>query len=384
VVAYFVYLCPFLILEYKLHNIKIFAMLKTLPRITLLFTLCLFLISWGSVGHQTISYKVPNSFTSTMTGFSVWSDSLKLHASDADNRKNSDPTESPKHFIDIDNYAEFKTNGRIVSTYDSLIALHGASTVNYNGTLPYATRTTYDSLKNCFKKLQWHKAMLFASDLGHYVADGHMPFHITANYDGNLTGNSGIHSRYETSLVSNYVNSLNTFQGSPVSYISNVNNYIFTYIYQNYHYVDSVIIADNYAKSLPGNSGYSGTYYSALWSKTKFTTTLFKNASHAIAELIYSAWTDAGSPPFGAKKFPDAVDQVNVLNVSIYPNPTKGIINVIGDNVQKAEITSLEGKLVEVFYQNHYNLNNLSNGIYILNLYGKNGLLKREKIVLTK
>ena len=359
-------------------------MIKTVPRIAFLLIFSLALISWGGVGHQTISYKAPASFSTQMPGFNVWADSLKLHASDADNRKSSDQSESPKHFIDIDNYTEFKNNGRIVSTYDSLVALHGDYIVTNNGTLPFATRTTYDSLKNCFKKLQWHKAMLFASDLGHYVADGHMPLHITANYDGKSTGNSGIHSRYETTLVSNYVNSLNTFQGSPVSYISNVNNYIFTYIYKNYHYVDSVIVADNYAKSLPGNSSYSGTYYSALWSKTQFTTTLFKNASHAIAELIYSAWTDAGSPPFGAKTFPNAVETVNELNVSIYPNPNKGLVNITGDDILKAEIFSLEGKRAAVFYQNHFDINQFSDGVYILNVYGNNGLMKREKIVLTK
>ena len=73
-----------------------------------------------------------------------------------------------------------------------------------------------------------------------------------------------------------------------------------------------------------------------------------------------------------------------MLNVSIYPNPTNGIINIKGDAIKKAEITSMEGKSVAIFYQNYFDLNKLTNGIYILNIWGNNGLLKREKIVLAK
>ena len=356
-------------------------MFKTFTRFAFIFVICLFLVSWGSVGHQIISKKAPDSFPSVMTGFGVWSDSLRLHASDADNRKSADPTESPKHFIDIDNYTEFRSTGRIVSTYDSLVSLHGATTVSKNGILPYATRNTYDSLKNCFKKLQWHKAMLFASDLGHYVGDGHMPMHLTANYDGGSTGNNGIHSRYESDMVGAYQTNLNNYTGSSVTHVSNINNYVFTYIYRNYHYVDSVIIADNYAKGI--DATYGTAYTTALWSKTQFTTTLFKNASHALAELIYSAWVDAGSPVFGSKTFPSAVNSPKSINVSVYPNPTRGIVNLIGeDDIYKAEVTSIDGKVVGSYAVKQFDLSHLSKGVYVLSIYSKEGLVQKEKLLI--
>lgn len=356
-------------------------MTKSIRNSIFLLILALGLVNWGGTGHQIISSKASLSFPSTMTGFSIWSDSLKLHASDADTRKSADATESPKHFIDIDNYSEFVSKGRIASTYDSLVSLHGASVVSSNGILPYATRTTYDSLKNCFKKLQWHKAMLFASDLGHYVGDGHMPLHITANYDGRNTGNSGIHSRYESDLVYTYSTTLSSYSGSPAEYVgTNVNNYIFTYIYRNYQYIDSVLKADTYAKGL--DATYGSTYSTALWSKTPFTITLLKNASHALADLIYSAWYEAGRPPFMAKTFPTGVDVSNTLNFTLYPNPTQGILNIQGEEIRSAEISSIDGKKLGEFYQNRIDISQLPNGIYILKTSNKNGLFRNDKIVL--
>jgi hypothetical protein len=183
-------------------------MIKKIYPVISLFILIIFLSSWGAVGHRIINNKCPASFPSAMTGFQMWKDSLTTNAANADNRKNSDPNESPKHFIDIDNYSEFLSKGRIASTYDSIVAIHGLSNVIYNGTLPWATLNMYDTLVVDFKKLKWHKAMLDASDLGHYVADGHMPLHLTANYDGGKTNQSGIHSRYESTMVSAYQSNL--------------------------------------------------------------------------------------------------------------------------------------------------------------------------------
>ena len=355
-------------------------MIRTFTRFILLSVFCLFLVSWGAVGHRIINGKCPDSFPASMAGFSVWSDSLALHASDADDRKDVDKTESPKHFIDIDYYPEFNSTGRIASTVDSIIAIHGAAYITSNGSLPWATVNTYDSLVVDFRKLKWHKAMLDASDLGHYVGDGHMPLHLTKNYDGGMTGQTGIHSRYETAMVSANSSSLSNYTGDPVKLISNINKYVFDYIYVDYKYKDSVLVADTYAKNLAGNTN-STAYTTALWSKAHFTTILFHNSSHSLAELIYSAWTEAGSPAFGSK-VSTGVSNAAVSNVLVFPNPTKGILNVIGDNIFKTEVSSITGSTMGVFYNKQLDLSNLSNGMYILSIYSKDGLLKKEKVLV--
>ena len=47
-------------------------------------------------------------------------------------------------------------------------------------------------------------AVLFAVALRHYIQDAHQPLHATDNYDGQLTGNDGIHSRFERDLFERF------------------------------------------------------------------------------------------------------------------------------------------------------------------------------------
>lgn len=281
--------------------------------------LTLLLVSWGGTGHRMISQYVGLSFNTEMNEFNAWVPYIKDHASDADNRKTTDKSEGPKHYIDIDRYASFLTTGKI----DQNIV--GSTT---NGTLPWATIETYNYLVNCFIAHEFDKAKQFAADLGHYVADGHMPLHITENYDGQYTGNKGIHSRYESTMVGTY-NSLITYSGSDINYISNVNQYVFDYIYTTQKYKDSILIADNYAVSLAGgvrntDTYNSTTYKQALWDKTGiYTIKLFKNASHSLAELIYTAWVTAGKPSLTSTDIENPSLQFTEILEPNSPNPFK-------------------------------------------------------------
>ncbi|OFX85815.1 MAG: hypothetical protein A2W99_05400 [Bacteroidetes bacterium GWF2_33_16] len=295
-------------------------MKKQLIRITGIIILSFVLISWGGTGHYKINYATSLSFNQEMSQFYSWTNTLASHASDADSRKSWDSSESPKHYIDIDNYSEFISSGIIPQTLSGAIAAHGSSFVYDNGILPWATITAFDSLKSCFQRKDWNKAVLFASDLGHYVADGHMPLHITRNYNGYDTDNDGIHSRFESTMINSYISQI-TYSGDNISLINNVNQYIFDYIYANYPYVDSVIAADNYAKSI--SSDYSSTEYkTALWNKSKlYSIKLFKDASHALAELIYTAWIAAGSPSMTATRIETPIAESAITLEQNYPNP---------------------------------------------------------------
>ncbi|MDO9256572.1 MAG: T9SS type A sorting domain-containing protein [Bacteroidales bacterium] len=284
-----------------------------------LLSLSVVLISWGGVGHSKISESVSLSFNPQMQDFESWVVFLRDHASDADYRKSTDYTESPKHYIDIDKYNDFITNGRIPQTLDSVNTIYGSAFVIVNGILPWATKASFDSLRNCMQRHDFVKAQVFAADLGHYVADGHMPLHITKNYDGQYTGNDGIHSRYESTMIGTYISQI-IYAGETITEISNVNQYIFDYLYANYSHIDAILLADTYAKTL--GTTYSDAYKTALWTKTKdFTIPLFRSASHAFAELIYTAWIEAGSPALIDATATNPLQLNNAVLEQNTPNP---------------------------------------------------------------
>jgi hypothetical protein len=329
---------------------------------------------WGAAGHKIINRKSVYSFPSVMNAFYYWSDSLSRHGSDADYRKSSDPNESPRHFIDIDSYPEFVANGRIAQNLDSLIALHGNSFVIGNGIVPFSIIATVDSVKKYFELHDWQKAMLKAADLGHYVADCHNPLHITENYDGQLTNQNGVHSRYETTMI-NADSSLLIYTGDSALYVSNVNSFVFGFLYSNYTYVDSVLYGDSVAHAIAGN--YGSVYLQNLWARTgTFTIKLFKNASNFLARLIYTAWVNAGSP------LPTSIEQNGTIAKSFelhqnYPNPFNPATSIKFDLPKSSfvnlSVYDVSGKLVGVIlneqksqgsYSVQFNASYLSSGTY--------------------
>lgn len=262
--------------------------------IVLLFFIVSEIFGWGGVGHSLINRNSTKHFPEEMAAYKLWSEFLALHASDADYRKGSDPTEGNKHYIDIDNYPEFFA-GNFPFSIDTLINRYGWNYVWQQGILPWATKATLDSLTIALQNRDWDKAKLLAADLGHYVADGHQPLHTTRNYDGQFTNQRGIHSRYETQMINHFHNEL-TFSTESIQYVSDPIDFIFDYLFESYSYLDELLRADSLAKSIAGNTN-SQTYYNILWQEThSFTKYLVQKASVRLASLIYTAWVDAGSP----------------------------------------------------------------------------------------
>lgn len=260
--------------------------------ILLLFSI-IFICGWGAAGHKIINRRSTFSLPPTMS-FLNWADSLAAHSSDADYRRSIDSNEAPRHFIDIDEYPEFIATGRIPQDLDSLISLHGSSFVYNTGILPFSIIATTDSIKKYFQLGNFQKAMLHTADLGHYVGDGHQPLHITRNYDGQYTNQIGVHSRYETQLI-NRDSAFITYTLANATYVSNINQFVFNFLYNNYRYVDSVLKCDSIARAIAGS--YNTNYYQIYWQLAgNFTSMLFNNASHFIASLVYTSWVNSGSP----------------------------------------------------------------------------------------
>ncbi len=286
----------------------------------LLLAAALLAIGWGSTGHRIINTLATDHLPASMSLFIQDSTYFGQHASDADNRKGSDTAESPKHFIDLEDYPAYSA---LTSNLDSVIAIYGWGAVKSTGILPWATVWAYDSLVAQLKRGDWTKGTLTASDLGHYVGDGHQPLHATVNYDGQLTGNRGIHSRYESGMVNAYQAAL-TITPQSVTYVTDRFGYVLSYCVAGNGLVDSILHADTYAKAASGWNGQNpvpASYYAALWSRVGgMTIDQFQRATVALASLWYSAWVDAGlitpsSVPLTLEEIPAR------LSLENYPNP---------------------------------------------------------------
>ena len=87
-----------------------------------------------------------------MPEFHSWISFLRDHASDPDYCRDVDSTEGRKHYIDLDNYTEFVSEGNISPSFERSIKLHGQDFVYGNGVLPWANKAAFDSLKACLQR----------------------------------------------------------------------------------------------------------------------------------------------------------------------------------------------------------------------------------------
>jgi hypothetical protein len=117
--------------------------------------------------------------------------------------------EPPNHFLDFD----FEAFGpypfaALPRDYDVAVQKFGKAVVHEQGLLPWRVAEFYGRLQREFESLKRKPAPGYAADnivlygaiLAHYVSDGHVPLHAVVNYNGQLTGQEGLHSRWESEL----------------------------------------------------------------------------------------------------------------------------------------------------------------------------------------
>jgi hypothetical protein len=276
-----------------------------MKRIILVFfviTCCLLnntLFAWGEKGHALINKKAVEALPNEMNGFKKWINYLVEHASDPDKRRDYDSTEFNKHFIDIDYYKEFR-QGNMVKERDKLISLYSDSVVSGMGILPWATLAAFNNLIQAFKEKDRDKALIYATDLGHYVGDAHQPMHNIMNYDGQMTDQKGIHARYEEYMIDRVTRQEldSIIEPVKISYVKDPPDYIFNYITNSNSVAPVLFDADIFAFKEAGNRD-NEMYYNLLWFRTKYITKIMFNSSvQDLASLIYTAWVNAGKPSF--------------------------------------------------------------------------------------
>jgi hypothetical protein len=221
------------------------------------------------------------------------------------------------HYIDIDYYPEFLA-GTFPRDLNALIAEYGSSVVESNGTAPWTVGDYVTSLSDAMAAARtgrdWSLLLPVAGALAHYVEDLHNPLHLTENYNGQLTGNTGIHSRYEGTLISrNLSNLIITPSAAGRVYLLSPVGTVFDGIDVHYPFVQQIMDADSQSRGSPPR--YNDTYYARMWTATGgFTQALFQEGSELTASVWYTAWVNAGRPqPIFAADF-DADGDVDLTD----------------------------------------------------------------------
>lgn len=208
--------------------------------------------------------------------------------------------EPPNHFLDIDDLGEPPPFTNVPREWEAFVKRYGVKEANLAGRLPWRTEEVYDrlvvALKDAAAGRQYgaSNARYLAAILAHYVQDGHVPFHAVRNYDGQLTDQRGIHSRFETVLMLDHWTSF-TQRAVVVTPIPDIRTFMFDVLVESAGLTATVLDADR--KAAGPDKVYDATYYEQFRAGAGAIAEKRLNDSvDAVVSVVTAAWREAGSP----------------------------------------------------------------------------------------
>ncbi len=294
-----------------MKNIKFKPTVLTITAIVV----CFITVSWGIVGHERINKAAVMALPKPMQAFFYnHIDFITQESTVPDLRKYilQDKAEGPRHYFDMENFGAVdsfpKTMIEAKKKYDDKF-------LSKNGTLPWYIQDMMAKLTQAFKDKRKSEILFISAELGHYIADAHMPLHTSDNHDGQLTDQKGIHSLWESRLPELFVKEYK-FTVAPAHYYENVEKATWDMIMDTHRLVPALLAADKGLRtSLPVNQifvtdaegnvvknkynsarytdEYAGQFHKALNGMVE---SQMKKAVTATASYWYTAWVNAGKP----------------------------------------------------------------------------------------
>ena len=231
------------------------------------------------------------------------------HAVSADKRRYVDSTEAPRHYFNADHYGKNPFNA-VPQHWDDAAVKYSADTLIKYGTVPWTIQQNYYFLVKAFKAHDTTAILTASANLGHYIADAHVPLHLTQNYNGQLTNQTGIHALWESRLPELFGDHYNYYAGK-ARYIEDPLAEAFKICRSSFKSVDTVLRFERmlsrrfpadkkYTLVLHGKrqvKDYSVEYAKAYHKMLKgMVERRMRSAILAVGSYWYSAWVDAGQP----------------------------------------------------------------------------------------
>ncbi|MGB0850746.1 MAG: zinc dependent phospholipase C family protein, partial [Bacteroidia bacterium] len=226
-----------------------------------IFIICCFAFlksnPWGFYAHKEINYLACFTLPQEMFGFYKSNISyIQEFATRADQRRYAIENEAPRHYIDLDHYEQSTPIDTLPKQWDSAVAKYGKEHLEKYGIVPWHIQSVLRWLTIAMKERDYQKIITLSADLGHYIADAHVPLHSTENYNGQLTDQVGIHGLWESRLPEIFANDYNFYTGKS-EYITDPLETIWQTIEESFDAKDSVLQIEKELTLTMPNSKYS-------------------------------------------------------------------------------------------------------------------------------
>jgi hypothetical protein len=282
-----------------------------------LFLLLLFSLTvqqcfcWGFYGHRKINYHAVFLLPPEMIVlYKQQIDFLSEHSVDPDKRRYAIPEEGPRHYIDIDHYGTYPYEA-LPRRWEDAVAKYSEDTLNTYGIVPWWLQTMLGRLTAAFKEKNQAKILKYSAEIGHYIADSHVPLHASSNHNGQYTDQKGIHGFWESRIPELLAEKEWDFFIGKAEYIKNPAEFIWTRVLESAAAADTVLkFEKELTKNFPGDQKYSFEdrngitirQYSTAFTKAYdgmmrgMVERRMRQSIFAVASFWYTAWVNAGQP----------------------------------------------------------------------------------------
>lgn len=266
---------------------------------------------WGFYAHKKINYYAVFLLPpEMMVLYKPQIDFLFEHAVDPDKRRYAIPQEGPRHYIDIDHYGTYPYDS-LPRKWDDAVAKFSADTLSKYGIVPWWLQTMLYRLTNAFKEKNQATILKYSAEIGHYIADSHVPLHANSNHNGQYTEQKGIHGFWESRIPELLANKEWDFFIGKAEYIKDPASFIWKRVLESAAASDTVLKYEKeLSRELPGDqkfsfeerNGITIRQYSAAFTRAYdkklngMVERRMRQSIYAIASFWYTAWINAGQP----------------------------------------------------------------------------------------
>lgn len=284
---------------------------------------------WGFFAHALINGLATFSLPPEMIAFYKPNiDFIREKAVNPDRRRYAVKGEAEKHYIDLDHYSDSEMKALPIYWIDAL-KIYSEDSLRANGIGPWSTYLTFVNLTKAFQDKNTNVILRLSADLGHYLADLNVPLHTTKNYNGQLTGQEGIHGFWESRIPEIQANDYALWVGK-AEYVERPQQAIWDAVFAAHSQVDSVLsIEKNLSATFPADQKYSFEERNGLTIRVysrEFSLAYeealngqierqMKKSIKMIADFWYTAWINAGQPDLSG------ISESIVEEENLNPNP---------------------------------------------------------------
>ncbi|WP_143828621.1 zinc dependent phospholipase C family protein [Dyadobacter fermentans] len=268
---------------------------------------------WGFWAHKRINrlavFRLPMEM---QVFYKKHIDYLTENAVNPDKRRYAVVGEAERHFIDLDVYGD-SALAVLPKHWQAAVNKVGEDSLRKHGIVPWHVQIAASQLTSAFREKNAARILRMSADLGHYIADAHVPLHTTRNYNGQLTGQDGIHGFWESRLPEIYAEQYDMWLG-PAAYREDIAHDIWQAVEASHSGSDSVLAFEKqlteafkpdkkYAFELRNNiltrmhsRDFSEKYHRALAGQVE---RRMRASVQMVGDVWYTCWVNAGQPDLG-------------------------------------------------------------------------------------